>query len=80
MLPSAAVVGRHLLARRKPGFNPLTSTLITPLTSDSMARRYQRAAEAAEKGAATEDGKVATLSTKLGRLDWPTSSPPPKPA
>jgi CHAT domain len=32
---------------------------ITPRTSDSMARMHQRAAE---------DGKVATLSTKLGRL------------
>jgi CHAT domain len=41
---------------------------ITPRTSDSMARMYQRAAEAAEKRATTEDGKVATLSTKLGRL------------
>jgi hypothetical protein len=41
---------------------------ITPRTSDSMARMYQRAAEAAEKRATTEDGKVANLSTKRGRL------------
>ena len=41
---------------------------ITPRTSDSMARMYQRSAEAAEKRATTEDGKVSTLSTKLGRL------------
>jgi hypothetical protein len=41
---------------------------ITPRTSDSMARTYQRATEAAEKRATTEDGKVSTLSTKLGRL------------
>jgi CHAT domain len=41
---------------------------ITPRTSDSMVRMYQRAAEAAEKRATTEDGKVSTLSTKLGRL------------
>jgi hypothetical protein len=41
---------------------------ITPRTTASMAGTYQRAAEAAEKRAATEDGKVSTLSTKLGQL------------
>lgn len=41
---------------------------ITPRTSDSMTRSYQRAAEAAEKRAITEDGKVSKHSKKLGQL------------
>jgi hypothetical protein len=41
---------------------------VTPRTSDSMARSYQRAAEAAEKRAITEDGKVSKHSKKLGQL------------
>jgi hypothetical protein len=41
---------------------------ITPRTSDSMARSYQRAAEAAEKRAAAEDSKVSKHSKKLGQM------------
>jgi hypothetical protein len=41
---------------------------ITPRTSDSMARSHQRAAEAAEKRAITEDGRVSKHSKKLGQL------------
>jgi hypothetical protein len=41
---------------------------VTPRTSDSMARSYQRAAEAAEKRAVAEDGKVSKHSKKLGQL------------
>jgi hypothetical protein len=42
---------------------------VTPRTSDSMARSYQRAAEAAEKRAITQDGKVSKHSKKLD--SWP---------
>jgi hypothetical protein len=41
---------------------------ITPRTSDSMARSYERAAQAADDRAEAENAKVATLSTKLGGL------------
>lgn len=40
---------------------------ITPRTSASMARTYQRNAENLEKRAQTEDKKVTDLSAKLGR-------------
>jgi hypothetical protein len=41
---------------------------ITPRTSDSMARSYQRAAAAAERRAAAEDSKVSKHSKKLGQM------------
>ncbi len=41
---------------------------ITPRTSASMARSYQRNAESAEKRALAEDGKITKHSTNLGNL------------